>query len=311
MMPHTQRHELREERSSAARASAGDARRRKKRELDDAPRIIGVRDLTMGWGDVVLQKDLSFDVKQGEIFGILGGSGSGKSTLLRFLIGLEPVMKGSVCVDGLENIDLDEGKPPFGVMFQAGALFGSLTVGENVELPLEEWTDLPADAITAVAKAKLRLVGLDGAYGKFPSELSGGMKKRAAIARALALEPKLVFFDEPSAGLDPITSAELDDLILTLNESLGLTVVIVTHELESIFRIVDRAIMLDKASKSIIANGNPHDLARSDDARVSAFFNRQPTRGEESEPLTSTGEGPPSSTGEGPPSSSAEDPSLT
>ncbi len=252
--------------------------RRDLRELRDRPSIIEVEDLTMGWGDVVLQEHLTFDVKQGEIFAILGGSGSGKSTLLRFLIGLEPVTKGTVVVDGQRSIDLDGGRPPFGVMFQAGALFGSSTVGENVELPLEEWTNLPPDAITAVAKAKLRLVGLDGAYGKFPSELSGGMKKRAAIARALALEPKLVFFDEPSAGLDPITSAELDDLIATLNESLGLTVVVVTHELESIFSIVDRAIMLDKESKSIIANGNPHELARSDDPRVSAFFNRRPTR---------------------------------
>ncbi len=245
---------------------------------ENAPAIVHVDKLTMGWGDVVLQKDLSFDVKQGEIFAILGGSGSGKSTLLRFLIGLEPVTKGVVEIAGRRNIDLDAGLPPFGVMFQAGALFGSSTVGENVELPLEEWTDLPPDAITAVAKAKLRLVGLDGAYGKFPSELSGGMKKRAAIARALALEPKLVFLDEPSAGLDPSTSAELDDLISTLNESLGLTVVIVTHELESIFRIVDRAIMLDKESKSNLATGAPHDLAASDDPRVSGFFNRRPRR---------------------------------
>ena len=251
---------------------------KERRDLSERRSIIKVEDLTMGWDDVVLQKDLSFEVKEGEIFAILGGSGSGKSTLLRFLVGLEPVTKGLVEVDGRRNIDLDAGRPPFGVMFQAGALFGSSTVGENVELPLEEWTDLPPDAITAVAKAKLRLVGLDGAYGKFPSELSGGMKKRAAIARALALEPKLVFFDEPSAGLDPVTSAELDDLIVTLNESLGLTVVIVTHELESIFRIVDRAIMLDKESRSIIANGHPHDLAGGDDPRVSDFFNRRPSR---------------------------------
>jgi len=263
---------------------------RARRSLLDRRSIIEVHDLTMGWGDVVLQENLTFDVKAGEIFGILGGSGSGKSTLLRFLIGLEPVTKGVVKVDGLENVDLDAGKPPFGVMFQAGALFGSSTVGENVELALEEWTDLPPDAITAVAKAKLRLVGLDGAYGKFPNELSGGMKKRAAIARALALEPRLVFFDEPGAGLDPVTSAELDDLILTLNESLGLTVVIVTHKLESIYRILDRAIMLDKESRSIIANGNPHDLARSEDPRVSAFFNRRSARREETIP-TSTGEG--------------------
>lgn len=238
--------------------------------------IIDVKDLTMGWGDVVLQERLTFQVGRGEIFAILGGSGCGKSTLLRYLIGLEPVTKGEVTVAGRPEIDLDAGLPPFGVMFQQGALFGSSTVGENVELPLEEWTDLAPDAIAAIARAKLRLVGLDGAYDKFPSELSGGMKKRAAIARALALEPELVFFDEPSAGLDPITSAELDDLILTLNRSLGLTVVIVTHELESIFRIVTRCIMLDKASKSMIADGDPRELAKSADPRISDFFNRRP-----------------------------------
>ncbi len=243
---------------------------------DGAP-MIEVENLTMGWGDVVLQKDLSFNVKRGEIFSILGGSGCGKSTLLRYMIGLEPITKGgTVKVDGRTGIDLDEGLPPFGVMFQAGALFGSMTVGENVALPLEEWTDLPHDAIVAISKAKLRLVGLDQAYDKFPNELSGGMKKRAAIARALALDPQLVFFDEPSAGLDPISSAELDDLILTLNESLGLTVVVVTHELESIFAIVQRCIMLDKDTKSIIAEGNPHELIKSSDERVSDFFNRKP-----------------------------------
>ena len=164
-------------------------------------------------------------------------------------------------------------------MFQAGALFGSLTVGENVALPLEEWTDLPGDAIAAIARAKLKLVGLDGAADKFPSELSGGMKKRAAIARALALEPELVFLDEPSAGLDPIMAADLDDLISTLSKSLGLTVVIVTHELESIFRIADRVVMLDKKEKTIIATGDPRELRHSEDQRVSDFFNRKSKEG--------------------------------
>ena len=244
----------------------------------DAPTVVQVTDLTMGWGDVVLQKDLTFDVKRGEIFSILGGSGCGKSTLLRYMIGLEDITKGgTIEISGTDIRALEDGQPPFGVMFQAGALFGSSTVGENVELPLEEWTELPADAIAAIAKAKLRLVGLDGAFDKFPSELSGGMKKRAAIARALALEPELVFLDEPSAGLDPITSAELDELIVTLNESLGLTVILVTHELESIFKIAHRCIMLDKETKSIIANGDPHELARSTDERVSDFFNRRPS----------------------------------
>jgi phospholipid/cholesterol/gamma-HCH transport system ATP-binding protein len=231
----------------------------------------------MGWGDVVLQQDLDFEVSQGEIFAILGGSGCGKSTLLRYLIGLEPITKGGeIRVAGRAGIDLDAGLPPFGVMFQAGALFGSSTVGENVALPLEEWTDLPHEAVVAIARSKLRLVGLEGAYEKFPNELSGGMKKRAAIARALALEPELLFLDEPSAGLDPVTSAELDELIVTLKKSLGVTVVLVTHELESIFRIVDRCIMLDKATKSIIARGDPHALVESDDPRVSGFFNRRP-----------------------------------
>lgn len=236
---------------------------------------IEVRDLAVGWGDKVLLEDLSFAVRRGEIFAILGGSGSGKSTLLRFLIGLETPKNGAIDVLGRGAPDLAKGLPPFGVMFQAGALFGSMTVGENVALPLEEWTKLPPDAISAIARAKLRLVGLENAYGKLPSELSGGMKKRAAIARALALEPPLVFLDEPSAGLDPITSAELDELILTLNEALGLTVVIVTHELESVLAIADRAILLDKEERGILAEGDPRELAKSDDPRVSAFFNRR------------------------------------
>jgi phospholipid/cholesterol/gamma-HCH transport system ATP-binding protein len=246
---------------------------RRERAVHDRP-IIDVKGLTIGWGDVVLQHDLTFSVARGEVFGILGGSGSGKSTLLRFLIGLEQPSAGSIDIAGGGPPTLDAGLPPFGVMFQAGALFGSLTVGENVSLPIEEWTDLPSDAVAAIARAKLKLVGLDGAADKFPSELSGGMKKRAAIARALALEPELVFLDEPSAGLDPVMASGLDELISTLSKTLGLTVVIVTHEFESIFRVADRIIMLDKEAKTIIATGDPRALKSSDDPRVSAFFNR-------------------------------------
>lgn len=161
-------------------------------------------------------------------------------------------------------------------MFQSGALFGSMTVGENIALVLEQWTKLAPDAVAAIVASKLRLVGLEGAAGKLPSELSGGMKKRAAIARAMALEPELIFLDEPSAGLDPVSAASLDRLILTLSESFGLSVVIVTHELESIFAIAKTCIMLDKSSKSIIARGDPRELRDSDpDPRVHAFFNRE------------------------------------
>ena len=229
----------------------------------------------MGWGDVVLQKGATFQVEHGDVFAILGGSGCGKSTLMRYLIGLEQPLAGEVIIEGLGHPNLDVGRPPFGVMFQSGALFGSLTVGENVGLALEQWTNLPRDAIGAIVRAKLRLVGLDGAESKLPSELSGGMKKRAAIARAMALEPSLLFLDEPSAGLDPVSAVELDELILTLNRVLGLTVVLVTHELPSIFKIAKRCIMLDKESKSIIATGDPCALRdESKDPRVHAFFNR-------------------------------------
>ena len=240
----------------------------------DAP-LIEVKDLTMGWDDMTLQEHASFRVERGDVFAILGGSGCGKSTMLRYLVGLEQPLAGEISIDGLGAPNLDAHRPPYGVMFQSGALFGSLTVGENVALQLDKWSDLPHEAVNAVVKAKLRLVGLEAAEDKFPSEISGGMKKRAAIARAMALEPQLLFLDEPSAGLDPVSAADLDDLILTLNRVLGLTVVLVTHELPSIFKIASRCIMLDKASKSIIADGDPRKLREeSEDPRVHDFFNR-------------------------------------
>ena len=239
-------------------------------------RVISVENLTMGWGDVVLQRDATFHVDRGEIFAILGGSGCGKSTLLRYLIGLEAPLAGEISIEGIGKPNLEVGRPPFGVMFQSGALFGSMTVGENVGLSLEQWTELPRNAIGAIVKAKLRLVGLEGTENKMPSELSGGMKKRAAIARAMALEPDLIFLDEPSAGLDPVSAVELDELILTLNARLGLTVVLVTHELPSIFKIVQRCVVLDKETRSIIARGDPRVLRdTADDERVRHFFRRE------------------------------------
>lgn len=238
--------------------------------------MINVAGLTMGWGDVILQRGATFTVEQGDVFAILGGSGCGKSTMLRYLIGLEEPMEGEIEVAGLGRPRLEAGRPPFGVMFQSGALFGSMTVGQNVALGLSTWTTLPDDAIGAIVASKLRLVGLEDAADKLPSELSGGMKKRAAIARAMALEPSLLFLDEPSAGLDPISGAALDHLISTLVTSFGLTVVIVTHELESVFSVATACILLDKTSASIIARGDPRSLRdQSSDPRVHAFLHRE------------------------------------
>ena len=246
--------------------------------------LIDVVKLTIGWqADAVLQKDATFQVQRGDVFVILGGSGCGKSTLLRHLVGLEEPLAGEIAIAGLGKPRLDVGRPPFGVMFQGGALFGSLTVGENVALPVEQWTGLPPEAVTAIVRAKLRLVGLSEAENSLPAEISGGMRKRAAIARAMALEPVLIFLDEPSAGLNPVSAAMLDELILTLNRVLGMIVVIVSHNLESIFKIGKTCIMLDEATKSIIARGNPVELRdTATDPRVVAFFHRaqQPAAGE-------------------------------
>jgi phospholipid/cholesterol/gamma-HCH transport system ATP-binding protein len=238
--------------------------------------LIRVRDLQVGWGKQLLLRSASFDVARGDVFVILGASGCGKSTLLRYLIGLETPTSGTISIDGIGAPRLEGAAPQYGVMFQSGALFSSMTVGENVGFALQEWTELPGEAISAIVKAKLALVGLEGTEDKLPAELSGGMKKRAAIARAMAFEPKLLFMDEPSAGLDPVSAAELDDLITALNRGLGLTVVMVTHELESILKVGKSSIMLDKESKSIIASGNPRSLkAESEHPKVRQFFHRE------------------------------------
>ena len=237
--------------------------------------------LRASYGETVVLENVSFRVAPGEIVTILGGSGCGKTTLMKNMIGLEVPSAGRVLIEG-EDLTASFGDERqrilrrFGVMFQSGALFGSMSLSENIELVLEEFTDLPPAARRAVARLKLGLVGLADAADKLPSEISGGMCKRAAIARAMALDPGLIFLDEPSAGLDPVTSAGIDSLILRLREVLGTTFVIITHELPSIFAVADRAVMLDKSVKGIIAEGRPEDLRdSSENPLVRAFFHRE------------------------------------
>jgi len=243
--------------------------------------IIRVKDLRAGYGEDIILDHVSFNVYEGEVFVILGGSGCGKSTLLKAIIGLIEPRSGKITIDG-DEISVDDDTTlqkilrKVGVLYQGAALFGSMTIAENVALPIREYTSLPKESVDVLVKMKLGLVNLKGYENHLPSELSGGMKKRAGLARAMALNPKILFFDEPSAGLDPVTSAELDDLILYLNRSLGTTMVIVTHELQSIFAVAQRIIMLDKRAKGIIAEGNPKYLRdHSQNQFVKQFFSRQ------------------------------------
>lgn len=246
--------------------------------------IIVVENLTARFGDNVVFEKVSFEVKRGEVLVVLGGSGCGKSTLLKHIIGLYRPYTGRIWIDGIDvntadPKELQKLRRKIGVAFQSGALFGSMTLAENVALPLMGHSDLGPKEIEALVKLKLAMVGLAGYENHLPSELSGGMQKRAGLARAMALDPEVLFFDEPSAGLDPVTGAGLDILIRNINAGLGTTMVVVTHELASIFAIAHRVIMLDKEAKGIIAEGNPLDLKEhATDPRVYNFFNRQPAK---------------------------------
>ena len=240
---------------------------------------IVVRNVRLSYGEYEVLHDISFDVKLGETMVVLGGSGSGKTTLLRALMGLEKPASGAILIRGHDFCcvpprEMAELRKKFGVSFQDGALFGSMTVGENVAMPLREHTRLDDPTIEVLVRLKLEEVGLSGFEGYYPAQLSGGMKKRAAVARALTLDPEILFFDEPSAGLDPIVAAGIDELILKLKRAFGMTIVVVTHELASAFRIADRMIVMDRGK--IIAIGTPEEMKASRHPRVRQFFDRVP-----------------------------------
>lgn len=248
--------------------------------MDETLEKISVENLTMAYGDFVVMKSVSFSVKRGEVKVIMGGSGCGKSTLLKYMVGLKRSHQGAIFYDGeLFDPEATAGDSfcrRFGVLFQGGALWSSMSLAENIALPLETYTQLGAGEIREVVEFKLSLVGLAGFGHRYPSELSGGMRKRAGLARAIALDPKILFFDEPSAGLDPLSSRRLDDLILELRDALGATVVVVTHELSSIFAIADSALFLDAETKTALCDGNPNDLIddSSVDPKVRNFLKR-------------------------------------
>lgn len=230
------------------------------------PQII-IRDMTIAYGDFVLLKNLSFEVNKGDIFIIMGASGGGKSSLLRVLTGLVPTAKGKIMIDGVDFTNAGQQERDAimrrcGILYQSGALFSSMTLAENIAMPLQQYTTYSQKLIDELVDLKLSLVGLAGFGDFYPSEISGGMKKRAGLARALALDPEIVYFDEPSAGLDPISSKLLDDLILDINKSLGTTIVVVTHELASIFDIGNNSIFLDADIKGISARGDPNELLK-------------------------------------------------